>query len=177
MNQDNRKHSLKDRKYSIVPYNKNWVNQFDDYKLKIKSIFNDAQFEHIGSTSIPGMSGKDCIDVLVIVADLKIVEENIEKMERLGFEYAGTVVAGNSRLFRVMNGNTVLANIHFFPCDHPHIPEMLDFRNFLLCNPEEVLSYSSLKNDLCAKYPNDYASYRKYKDEYMEEMKKRFRNV
>ncbi len=119
------------------------------------------------------MLGKSCIDVLVMVNDLQDVEANIADMENLGFEYAGEFVMKGSRLFRVMKDNTLLANIHFFPVGHPHNKEMLDLRNYLRSHPEEVKAYSELKQELYAKYTNDYASYRKYKDEYMDKLKER----
>ncbi len=167
------KHSYKDRKYDIVPYNPDWANQFEEYKLRIQKVFPDFQIEHIGSTSVPGMAGKPCIDVLVIVDDIKTVEEHINDMEQTGFEYAGQFVMENSRLFRVMKDNTLLANVHFFPVGHLHNDEMISLRDYLRSHPEEAESYSKIKNELYSNYSNDYASYRKYKDEYMNELKKR----
>jgi len=167
------KYSYKDRKYNIVPYNPDGVNQFEEYKSKIQKIFTDIQIEHIGSTAVPGMAGKPCIDILVIVDKLKTVEEHIDDMEQAGFKYAGQFVMENSRLFRVIKDNTLLANVHFFPAGHPHNDEMLGMRNYLRSHSEEVQNYSKIKNELYSKYENDYASYRKYKDEYMNELKKR----
>jgi len=176
MDKDNNEYLYKDRKYDVVPYDSNWSNQFVEYALKIKKIFGDVQIEHIGSTSVPGMLGKSCIDILVIVQDLKIVEDHVVDMELAGFEYAGQFVVDDSRLFRVMQNNVLLANVHFFPVGHPHNKEMLGLRDYLRVHPKEVNAYSKIKNELYLKYPNDYASYRKYKDEYMEGLKKRALN-
>jgi GrpB-like predicted nucleotidyltransferase (UPF0157 family) len=169
----NNKHSYKDRRYEIVPYNPDWTNKFEEYKSKIKKIFPNFQIEHIGSTSVLGMAGKPCIDILVIVDDIKTVEGNVREMEQAGFEYAGQFVMENSRLFRVMKDNSLLANIHFFPIGHPHNDEMINLRNYLRAHPQEAENYSKIKENLYSKYENDYASYRKYKDEYMNELKKR----
>jgi GrpB-like predicted nucleotidyltransferase (UPF0157 family) len=167
------KYSYQSRKYAVVSYNPDWVKQFKDLKLKIEKIFKDVEIEHVGSTSIPGMAGKECIDILVVVNDLKVVEEHILDMENFGFEYAGEFVMSNSRLFRVTKDNEMLANIHFFPLGHPHNKEMISLRNYLRSHPEEVKAYSQLKEDLFLKYKNEYASYRKYKDEYMYALKER----
>lgn len=131
------------------------------------------QIDHIGSTSVPGMPGKPCIDLLVQVHDLKCVDDNIEKMKEAGFDYAGEYVMKDSRLFRVSKDNEILANIHFFPSNHPHVAEMINLRDYFRSHPGEVIAYSKLKNDLYLKYPNDYESYRKYKDEYMNSLKMR----
>ena len=94
-------------------------------------------------------------------------------MERAGFKYADQFVTENSRLFRAVEDNEVCANIHFFPVRHPHNDEMLGLRNYLRTHPEEVSAYSKMKSKLYLKYPNDYASYRKYKDEYVDNLNKR----
>lgn len=172
MNQSN-KHPYKYRKYDVVPYDQNWHSQFETYASKIRGIFGNFRIEHIGSTSVPGMCGKPCIDILVIVEDLKIVEEHIDDMERAGFEYAGQFLMEGSRLFRVIKDNVLFANIHFFLVGHPHIKEMLGLRNYLRTHPEEVSAYSKIKNELYSKYSDDYALYRTYKDEHMYNLNKR----
>ncbi len=171
--QDKNKQAYKDRKYDVVPYNPQWSLQFQEYAQKIRTIFGELPIEHIGSTSVPGMVGKSCIDVLVLVDDIKSVDKYVGDMEQAGFEYAGEFVMPDSRLFRVMQDNALVANIHFFPAQHPHVKEMLDLRDYLRSHPEEVEAYSAIKEDLYRKYPDDYASYRKYKDEYMEGLKER----
>ncbi|HBV01572.1 MAG TPA: hypothetical protein DEF00_04290 [Candidatus Taylorbacteria bacterium] len=171
MNDD--KHSYKDRKYNVIPYDSDWPEQFEEYASKIKNIFGDVQIEHIGSTAVPGMSGKPCIDVLVIVKDLKTAERHIRDMEQAEFEYSGPFVTEDSRLFRLIKDNVLYANIHFFPIGHPHNNEMISLRNYLRSHPEETKAYSNIKNELYSKYSNDYASYRKFKDEYMNDLMKR----
>lgn len=168
--------SYKDRKYKILPYNADWLKMFEMYSAKISEIFSDVEglkIEHIGSTSINRMSGKDCIDVLVSVNDLTQVENRIEEMEKAGFLYAGQFLMEGSRLFRVMKDSSLLANIHFFISGHPHAEQMIKFRDYLRENPEEAENYSKLKEELFTKYPDDYSLYRKYKDEYVNSLNKR----
>ncbi len=165
--------TYKDRKYTVVPYDAEWSEQYAVYAARIKNIFSEIQTEHIGSTSVPGMIGKPCIDVLVLINDLGTVEDHIDDMAEAGFEYAGQFVMPDSRLFRVMRDNTLIANIHFFPPQHVHVAEMLTLRDYLRSHPEEVQAYSTLKLELHKNYPDDYASYRKYKDEYMDGLKNR----
>lgn len=166
-------HPHKDRKYNVVAYNPAWPRQFDLYATKIKNIFGDVQIEHIGSTSVPDMVGKSCIDILVVVGNLRVVEDHINEVVKAGFEYAGQFVMEGSRLFRIIKDNELLVNIHFFQNGHPHIKEMLCLRNYLRTHSEEVKKYSKTKAELWRKYPNDYGLYRKYKDEYMDKLKRR----
>ncbi len=171
----NNNNSYSARKYEVVSYDLNWTTRFAELKFKVQEIFGEVQVEHIGSTSVPGMSGKSCIDVLVIVKELRMVDDHISDMEKVGFSYAGEFVMKDSRLFRIMKDDTLLANIHFFPVGHPHNNEMLHMRDYLRLNPEEVITYSKLKQELHMRYPNDYASYRKEKDEYMNKLKEKIK--
>lgn len=173
MNKETDKHNYKDRKYNIVSYDDSWPVLFEEYKSKLNSIFKDSKVEHIGSTSILDMNAKPCIDILVIVKDLKYVESKVEDMKKLGFEYRGRIIADNSLLFRIMEDSESIVIAHFFLEGHSHISEMINFRNYLKTHNYEAMHYASLKKDLYLKYPDDYASYRKYKDEYVEELTKK----
>ena len=163
----------KNRKYIILPYDPKWVIDFESYAIKLRPVFPRARIEHIGSTSVPGMFGKPTIDLLVTVEDINKVEEKVSDMEQIGFSYAGEFVMPHTRLFRVMRENELLANIHFFPHGHSHVAEMIRLRDYLRSEPNEVKAYSKLKEDLAEKYSQDYASYRKNKDEYVAELMKR----
>lgn len=166
----------KDRKYEVVAYDSNWQKRFLDESLVIKKIFgNDARIEHVGSTSVVGMNGKSCIDVLVIVKDLETVKEHISEMENAGFVCRGNFISKDALLFTRIKDNNIETNVHFLSEGNPHIKEMLVLRDYLRAHPEEVKEYSELKENLYKKYPNDYAMYRKEKDEYMEKLKERLK--
>ena len=49
---------------------------------------------------------------------------------------------------------------------------MIGLQKLFSFTPEVVKEYSQLKFDLVEKYPEDYGSYRKYKDEWMNGLKK-----
>ncbi len=161
------------RKYEIIPYNIDWQKQFADESQKIQAIFGDVSIEHIGSTSVNGMFGKPCIDLLIILDNLDSIEKYTSQMETIGYSYAGDLVTDDAVLFRKMKDDSVLANAHFFPAGHVHVKEMLGMRDYLRSHPGEVLAYSNLKKFLYEKYPNDYASYRKEKDIFMAQLIKR----
>ncbi len=163
----------KDRKYSVETYDPKWPQRFELYANKISKIFGpEVQIEHVGSTSVPDMSGKPCIDVLVIV-DMKTVDSYTSELLAAGFVDAGEFVMKGSHLFRVMNGTEPIVNIHFFPKGHGHTIQMIAVRDYLRSHPEEVSAYSLKKRELYTQYADDYTSYRKYKDEYMKELIKR----
>jgi len=169
-------HDYKDRIYNVLPYDPNWSLKFEDEARILHQILGDEIIiEHVGSTSVPDMEAKPCIDILVIIRSLEVVKQHIEDMEKAGYDYAGAFVMKDTLLFRRMTKNSMEANIHFFPEGHPEILKMLMVRNYLRNNLEEVGKYSQYKKSLYEKYPQDYASYRKEKDTYMESLKARAR--
>lgn len=158
----------KDRKYSVMPYDPAWQTRFFTEAEAIRKIFGaDINIEHIGSTSVPGMEGKPCIDILVIPKDLEIVKARVADMENAGYIYRGAFVRDDALLFARIEDNSLKASIHFFPEGHSNIPQMLMIRDYLRSHPDEVAGYSNLKKRLYEQYPNDYAEYRKEKDAYM----------
>ena len=174
----NQSFEYKDRKYNVCSYDINWQKRFSNEEKIIRNIFgNNVLIEHVGSTSVIGMEGKPCIDILVVPKNLEIVKTHISDMENAGYAYRGFFVSNDALLFtRVKDSNTE-TNIHFFPEGHPHIIEMLTLRDYLRSSKEEALNYSNLKKRLYEKYPNDYGEYRKEKDEYMEGLKERINNI
>jgi len=178
MSHPNKNRNYAGRNYVILPYNPKWVKQFTAESKVIRTAFEDPELEieHIGSTAVPGMSGKPLIDILVIISDIDLVDPHVEAMERAGYTAYGDFLEMKSYLFaREINGQK-LVNVHVFETGHPHIKEMLAVRDFLRNNLDEAKAYSRLKNQLYKQYPTDYAGYREAKDEYVEDLISRLPN-
>ena len=95
-----------------------------------------------------------------------------EKIESIGYKSLGDYINQGSHLFVKEVGNTRLVNLHIFEAEHPHVKDMINLRNYFRSHPEVVEEYCKLKFELVEKYPDDYGLYRKYKDEWMENLKK-----
>lgn len=164
----------KNRKYTIEPYNPEWKKRFENEAESLRQIFSDKviSIEHIGSTAVPGLAGKPTIDILITVKKIEIADELSEKIENIGYKSLGDYINKGSRLFIKELDNTRLVNLHLFEVEHPHVKDMLDLRNYFRSHSKIVEEYSNLKFDLVKKYPDDYGLYRKYKDEWMENLKK-----
>lgn len=56
---------------TVYPYNPAWPVQAAALGRQLTALVPAAlAVEHIGSTSIPGMAAKDCLDMMIVVADL-----------------------------------------------------------------------------------------------------------
>ncbi len=167
------------RPYSIEPYNSEWVIDFKKIKEKLEKVFGSkAQaIEHIGSTSIPGMRAKPLIDVLVIVDAMGDFSEEKEKMGKLGYQYGENYIAPNTLLFfKVLTDGRKTENIHV--CDRTNfkVSQFLGIRDFLRKKPEWAEKYSSLKEELYKKFPNDYPAYREGKSSLLRELDEAAKN-
>lgn len=159
------------RTYDLESYTPEWSNRFkSEAQIILDIVGPETKIEHVGSTSVPGMLAKSCIDILVLVNDINEVDQYIEALEKMGYEYKKDIVMDGARLFRKYKDNKAWVNTHFFSANHPHIKEMLVVRDYLRVNPKEVQEYSELKKALYEKYPEDYYLYRDNKDKYMKDL-------
>lgn len=139
---------------------------------KIKEIFDYCLvgIEHVGSTSVLGMSGKSTIDILVLVNNISCGDASISGMENLGYVFKGEYVVAGGRLFVKEKDGHILFNAHIFQTEHEEAKKILLLRDFLRRNKDESDNYGSFKLQLFEKYSQDYGAYRKEKDKYMDKL-------
>ncbi len=59
----------------VLPYQSRWVAEGAELVARLKDLLPDAvAVDHIGSTSVPGLPAKDCIDAMVRVRSLSSTE-------------------------------------------------------------------------------------------------------
>src|SRR3989338_611774 len=164
----------KSRKYSIENYDPNWAKQYLDESAKLTNALGDQidSVEHVGSTSVPNLAGKPTIDILVTLENIETADTFQGTLTTLGYKFLGQYVMEGSRLYVKEDNGVRHINLHFFQKDHTHIAEMMNLRNYLRDNPNLINEYSNLKLELFRKFPDDYGSYRKHKDEWMSKLMK-----
>ena len=61
-------------KVVVLPYDVSWQSAFEKIKDEIEEVIGDLiiGIEHVGSTSVEGMSAKPCIDIDVIIKDYSV---------------------------------------------------------------------------------------------------------
>lgn len=168
------KTKYKNRKYTIEQYNPEWKRQFETETEILRPIFSDRSIstEHIGSTAVSGLAGKPTVDILITIEKIEIADRLSEKIESVGYKALGDYINQGSRLFVKERDGERLVNLHVFEANHPHVGDMINLRDYFQSHPQVVEEYSKLKFDLVKKYPDNYGLYRKYKDEWMENLKK-----
>ena len=63
---------MRTRKVVVLPYNAAWQSAFEKIKGEIEVAIGDLiiGIEHVGSTSVEGISAKPCIDIDVVIEDI-----------------------------------------------------------------------------------------------------------
>lgn len=158
-------------------YNENWKKKFEDEKQVLKQIFKDdaIQIEHVGSTSIPGLKAKPIIDIALAVKELDITLKYIEKMEEEGYSFRGNAGVEGRYFFAKGPEENRTHYVHVEPINSPNWESHLLYKRYLLENPEAVLEYEKLKEELAELYPHDRKKYTSGKNDFIQEILKKAR--
>ena len=145
----------------IVPHNPNWKIEFANECKAIHSRVNfKIELIHIGSTSIEGLYAKDCIDILGLVKDIKLVQKQAAVFESLGYVHKGEYGIAGREYFSRAKRKT---HLHVFEYGNLHIERHLSFVNRMREDPVLVAELNRLKLDLQDKYPDDQNKYQEEK--------------
>lgn len=129
----------------LVPYDPEWPATYE----KLESIVRDALgdkvllLEQVGSTSVPGLSAKPVIDLVVAVADAADEASYVPALEAHGFVLKVREPDWyQHRLFRTPHTE---GNLHVFSYGCEEIDRMLAFRDWLRTHPQERKLYEETK--------------------------------
>lgn len=165
----------------ISPYSKNWPALFEKEKKLIIDTLEPGMFsriEHFGSTSVPGLSAKDIIDILMEVEFEETTNQKlIEKMKTLSYEFNWQNEGSHLHMifvkgYHISNKKDQTYHIHAGPHNHP-IWDRLLFRNYLIKNPQTAQEYEQLKYKLSADFKHERVAYRVAKTEFIKEVTER----
>jgi GrpB-like predicted nucleotidyltransferase (UPF0157 family) len=144
----------------LVDSDPDWPVIFQHEAERIRSALGERalQIEHIGSTSVPGLTAKPIIDVLLVVADSANEADYVPALEGAG--YLLRIREPNWHEHRLLKRQSPVISLHVFSVDCPEIERLLTFRDRLRCDPSDRELYASVKRDLARrdwKYTQNYA--------------------
>ncbi|OPH47266.1 hypothetical protein BC351_12260 [Paenibacillus ferrarius] len=150
-----------DKSVVIEEYNKDWALEYEQEEGKIKELLGNKAIaiEHIGSTSVQGLGAKPIIDFMVGVNELNEVDEFIEPLVKIGYEYVFHKDFPNRRFFRKGQWRAGTHHLHVYRCGSDEWNNNILFRDYLRTHPDVLRQYNQLKMDLAKKYRNDRTSY------------------
>ena len=164
---------MRTRKVIVQPYDKAWKTAFEHIKNEIQQVLGDLiiGIEHVGSTSVEGLSAKPCIDLDVIIKDYSVFKAVVDKLESMGYIHEGNLGIADREAFRYTDKPHLLAH-HLYVCPQ-HSQELhrhIAFRDFLRNNPEAAKKYGDVKETAARLFPEDIDGYMEYKSHCIAEL-------
>jgi GrpB-like predicted nucleotidyltransferase (UPF0157 family) len=166
---------------ALVEYDPRWPSLFAQEAARIRAALGEGlvvAIEHFGSTSVPGLSAKPIIDLLVGVRSVAEAREKaVPALEALGYAFWYDN-PNPDHLFFVRglppNGPRT-HHIHMVEPGTLRDPknetflfwDRLLFRDYLRAHPAEARRYEAVKRDLAARFPDDREAYTDGKTEYV----------
>jgi GrpB-like predicted nucleotidyltransferase (UPF0157 family) len=157
----------------ISEHKDEWKDLFIQEKKLLLRLFTKERVirvEHIGSTSVPGLSAKPTIDILVEISDYKNRQDEIKEiMVSAGYIHMKEQV----KHMMFVKGYTPdgfkgqCYHIHMEPEGEASIRERIYFRDYLISNPKVAEEYAALKKVLAKKYEFDRDAYTDAKTDFI----------
>ncbi len=164
---------MRTAKVVVLPYDRTWKSAFEEIKKEIEGAIGDLiiGIEHVGSTSVEGLSAKPIIDIDVIIKDYLTFDAVVSRLETIGYIHEGDLGIKDREAFKYSN-KSHLQRHHLYVC--PQYSEELHrhmaFRDYLRSNAEAVRKYSLVKETAAALFPDDIDQYIAYKSPCIEEL-------
>lgn len=160
-------------KVIVTPYNSSWPAVYEKEEPLLTNIFKETLTSicHIGSTSIPGLSAKPIIDILITLKKISHLEPLIPELLKLGYAYFGEFgVPG--RYFFPKGELKRTHHLHIYEKKNKDLIRYIAFREYLKQNSIRFKEYETLKIELANTFPNDLDAYCDGKDILVKEIEK-----
>ena len=151
-------------------YNVKFFNRVKNDLLKNLTCINSI--EHVGSTAIPNMYGKNILDVLVGVKNQADFDKTFKEILGLKFRASKNTESNFYHFFASAEGETKSGDVHIHLAieNTERYKEFLLLRNYLLSHEDEAKKYSEHKIYLTSHGVTDRKEYRTEKSKYVAEL-------
>ncbi|MDA0566612.1 GrpB family protein [Streptomonospora sp. S1-112] len=166
---------FRDGRVLLVDYDPKWPYLYQREADRIRDALGGAALavEHVGSTSVPGLAAKPCVDVLLAVADPADEDAYVPQLEAAGYVLRHREPDFHEH--RLLNGPDVNVNLHVFAAGCPEIERMLLFRDRLRADGADRDLYLRTKRALAERTWREVQDYADAKSEVVEEILARAR--
>lgn len=148
----------------VVPYDDKWPEMFEAESLLIKTLLGGVakDIHHIGSTSVPGLSAKPIIDILLEVSDINELDRYNSAMAHAGYVIRGeNGISG--RRYLIKGGDQRSHQVHAFASGDIQVLRHLVFRDYLRENTHIAEMYAELKHSAARLSRNNAHRYSAHK--------------
>ena len=164
---------MRTSKVTVIPYDEKWKSDFEKIKNELVAAIGNLiiGIEHVGSTSVEGMSAKPCIDIDVVIKDYSVFSEVVKGLSAIGYIHEGDLGIKDREAFKYSD-KPHLQTHHLYVCpqNSAELHRHITFRNFLRNNPDAVKKCSQIKETAAELYPDSIDKYIQYKSPCIEEL-------
>jgi dephospho-CoA kinase len=137
----------------VVDADPTWPAQAQRLLARIGAALGDRALglDHVGSTAVPGLPAKDCLDLQVVVADLTIADGARTALEDAGFAFRAATEddlhggGTHPKRLHVACDPGRQAHVHVREAASPAVHEQVAFRDHLRAHPDERDAYAAVK--------------------------------
>lgn len=149
-----------------------WPALFDREEARIRAVLGHrvVRLEHTGSTSVPGLAAKPCIDITMTVADVLDEPAYVPALEAAGYRLVIREHEPEWYDHRVFKGPDTNVNLHVFSAGCRELDRMVGFRDWLRSHPEDRELYERTKRDLVTREWQFVQNYADAKGEVVEQI-------
>ena len=167
----------------LSEYNPEWTNWFAEEKVRIEQLAgkeNIVRITHCGSTSIPGLTAKPTVDILLEInenADVKQLISSFPSPEYICLRQSTTPNHQPPHLV-FLKGYTPTGfadRVFHIHVRYPGDWDEVYFRDYLIQHPDTAAEYAALKHKLKGQYEYDRDGYTETKGEFVREVTLRAR--
>jgi GrpB-like predicted nucleotidyltransferase (UPF0157 family) len=158
---------------AIVDYDPAWPAMFRREAERICTALGDRalRIEHMGSTAVPGLPAKPCIDILLVVKDSAVEPAYVTDLEAAGYVLRIRQPEWNEH--RVFKGSELNLNLHVWSEGSSEIDRHLQFRDWLRAHDDDRDLYAAAKRKLAARHWTHVQDYAEAKNAIVTEIQNR----
>jgi len=154
----------------LAPYDPDWPSQFSLQARRIRDALSEKVLllEHIGSTSVPGLSAKPIIDMVLAVSNSADESFYVPPLEEQGFVLR--IREPDWFEHRLLKAPNIEGHLHIFSVGCEEIDRMLAFRDWLRVREDDRRLYEETKRKLAARTWKHAQNYADAKSEVVQEI-------
>ena len=155
----------------VLPYDGRWAWDFTEIAGEIRAALGElaVDIQHVGSTSVPGLSAKPIIDIDVVIRDDSVFHAVAPELNKIGYHHEGNLGIPGREAFGY-EGKDHLRKHHLYVCpqDSPELKRHMAFRDYLRAHPDAAREYGRVKEDGASQHPHDIEGYIGHKSAFIE---------
>ena len=156
---------------TVLPYDEMWEKNFADIKSELQNALGNLalRIEHVGSTSVQGLSAKPIIDIDVVIKDYADFDAVLCALQNIGYEHEGNLgIAGREAFTYEDKAHLQKHHLYVCPQNSAELKRHIAFRDYLRIHPDAVREYSRIKEEGAALYPYDVDRYIEHKSPFID---------